>query len=138
MLLSRISSITFSRVIPRHNFQRHVSSLPPLTAAFNTKQSVQFRFNWLQNKTGLFGIQELKNSHGWAELRDRCFINCDELVREVTSDQRSGLCPVSHQSPQHVIISGIEMLLLSSMTSAMNCAELPTWQSLSGSLTQVV
>ncbi len=91
MSLSRISSITCLRVIPRHSFKRHVSSLPPLTAAFNTKQSVQFRFNWLQNKTGLFGIQELKNSHGWSELRDRCFVNCDALVQEVTSDQRSGL-----------------------------------------------
>ena len=90
-LLSRIRSVTCPRLIPRHSFIRNVSSLPPLTAAFNTKQSVQFRFNWLQNKTGLFELPELKNSHGWSELRDRCFVNCDALVREVTSDQRSGM-----------------------------------------------
>ena len=91
MFISKISSLTCPRVVPRHSLVRNVSSLPPLTAAFNTKQSVQFRFNWLQNKTGLFGIPELKNSDGWSELRERCFVNCESLVEEVTSDERSGM-----------------------------------------------
>ena len=83
MLLPRLSRLTCPPV-------RYVSSLPPLTSAFNTKQSqsVQLKFNWLQKKTGLFGLSELKNSQGWSELRDRCFDNCDQLVTEVTSDQR--------------------------------------------------
>ena len=91
MFISKISSLTCPRVVPRHSLVRNVSSLPPLTAAFNTKQSVQFRFNWLQNKTGLFGIPELKNSDGWSELRERCFVNCESLVQEVTSVERSGM-----------------------------------------------
>ena len=69
---------------------RHVGSLGPLAAAFNSKQSVQFKFNWLQSRsqTGLFGIPELKDSHGWAVLQERCFRNCESLVEEVTSDGR--------------------------------------------------
>ena len=84
MLLQNLKNI--SRV--RTCIHRHVSSLPPLTAAFNTKQSVQFKFNWLQSKTGTFGLPELKRSDGWEELRDRCFVNCDHLVKEVTSSER--------------------------------------------------
>jgi len=80
MLLPRLSRLTVGR--------RYVSSLPPLTAAFNTKHSVQFKFNWLQNKTGLFGLPELKTSQGWVELKEKCFDNCAELVEEVVSEKR--------------------------------------------------
>ena len=69
---------------------RHVGSVGPLAAAFNCKQSVQFKFNWLQSRsqTGLFGIPELRDSQGWAVLQERCFRNCESLVEEVTSDGR--------------------------------------------------
>ena len=69
---------------------RHVGSVGPLAAAFNQKQSVQFKFNWLQSsqKTGLFGIAELKDSQGWTVLQDRCIQNCKSLVEEVTSQTR--------------------------------------------------
>ena len=71
---------------------RYVGSVGPLAAAFNQKQrsSVQFKFNWLQssNRTGLFGISELKDSQGWAVLQDRCERNCQSLVEEVTSPTR--------------------------------------------------
>ena len=89
MWLLKFKKVTNVNVPASKYFVRHVGSLPPLTAAFNTKQSVQFKFNFLQqNKTGLFGIPELKSSEGWSELRDRCFSNCDDLVEEVTSDTR--------------------------------------------------
>ena len=69
---------------------RHVGSVGPLAAAFNQKQSVQFKFNWLQSsqRTGLFGIAELKDSQGWSVLQDRCIRNCQSLVEEVTSPSR--------------------------------------------------
>ena len=89
MWLLKLKKVTKVNVPASKYIVRHVGSLPPLTAAFNTKQSVQFKFNFLQqNKTGLFGIPELKSSEGWSELRDRCFDNCDDLVEEVTSDTR--------------------------------------------------
>ena len=69
---------------------RQVGSVGPLAAAFNQKQSVQFKFDWLHssNRTGLFGISELKDSQGWAVLEDRCVRNCRSLVEEVTSPTR--------------------------------------------------
>ena len=42
----------------------------------------------MQNKTGLFGLPELKTSQGWVELKEKCFDNCDELVEEVVSEKR--------------------------------------------------
>ena len=78
---------------------RHVGSVGPLAAAFNSRQSVQFKFNWLQSRsqTGLFGVPELTDSRGWAVLQERCFRNCQSLVEEVTSQTRYIL--TSHLSP---------------------------------------
>jgi len=67
---------------------RQVSSLGPLAAAFNTKQNVQFKFQWNQSKTGLFGLPELRDSHGFHELKERCISNAETLVQEVISPNR--------------------------------------------------
>jgi len=69
---------------------RKVSSLSPLAAAFNTKQNVQFKFNWGQrSSTGLFGIPELKTCEGFTELKERCISNSQALVDEVISPSRT-------------------------------------------------
>ena len=97
MWLIKACGSTCSRVRPRFIISKHVvrnvSSNPPLTAAFNTKQTTSLvpKFNWFLNKspqTGLFGVPELKQSDGWSELRDRCYVNCNALVEEVTSEKR--------------------------------------------------
>ena len=79
MLVTRAVSITC----------RQVSSLGPLAAAFNSKQSVQFKFQWGQEKTGLFGLPELKDSRGFLELKERCVRNAEILVEEVISPNRT-------------------------------------------------
>ena len=97
MWLIKAGGSTYSRVRPSFSINKHVvrgvSSNPPLTAAFNTKQTTSLvpKFNWFLNKspqTGLFGVPELKHSDGWSELRDRCYVNCNALVEEVTSEKR--------------------------------------------------
>jgi len=82
------NGVSFSRRWPKEMACRQVSSLGPLAAAFNTKQNVQFKFQWSTSKTGLFGLPELKDSHGFLELKERCIRNAEALVEEVTSTNR--------------------------------------------------
>merc|ERR1712142_1157218 len=78
-----------TRGLPTVSTCRQVSSLGPLAAAFNSKQSVQFKFQWGQEKTGLFGLPELRTSRGFIELKERCIRNAETLVDEVTSPNRT-------------------------------------------------
>jgi len=90
--MNRVGSLLFSRVKSSNvEFKiknRPVSSLGPLAAAFNTKQNAQFKFQWGQEKTGLFGLPELQKSSGFQELKENCFQNAEALVTEVISPNR--------------------------------------------------
>ena len=70
---------------------RSVSSLGPLAAAFNAKPNgiTNNLSQWGQEKTGLFGIEELSTSDGFYHLKAKCIENASALVREACSDQRT-------------------------------------------------
>jgi len=71
--------------------KRSVTSLGPLAAAFNSKlnNAAQFKLKWTQEATGLFGIEELKTSQGFHDLKTRCMENASALVEEACSSSRS-------------------------------------------------
>merc|ERR1712106_477202 len=87
MLVTRASC---TRVWPTVIACRQVSSLGPLAAAFNTKQNVQFKFQWNQTKTGLFGLPELKDSQGFHELKERCGTKAD--LDNASTDELKKIC----------------------------------------------
>ena len=71
---------------------RTVTSLGPLAAAFNSKPShltSNFKLQWGQERTGLFGIDELSSSQGFYELKARCIEAASALVQEACSDNRT-------------------------------------------------
>ena len=82
--------------LPRTSFRtltplRSVTSLGPLAAAFNAKPNglTNGLAQWGQEKTGLFGIEELSTSEGFYHLKAKCIENASALVREACSDQRT-------------------------------------------------
>ena len=82
--------------LPRASFRtltplRSVTSLGPLAAAFNAKPNglTNGLAQWGQEKTGLFGIEELSTSEGFYHLKAKCIENASALVREACSDQRT-------------------------------------------------
>jgi intermediate peptidase len=72
--------------------RRTVTSLGPLAAAFNAKPSHlagQFKLQWGQARTGLFGIDELATAQGFYELKARCIENASRLVQEACGPDRT-------------------------------------------------
>ena len=72
MMLARAGRLLAS--LPPPLLHRPVSSLGPLAAAFNAKPSqgaATFKLQWGQEKTGLFGLEELADSRGFHQLKVR-------------------------------------------------------------------
>ena len=72
MMLVRAGRLLAS--LPPALLHRPVSSLGPLAAAFNAKPSqgtATFKLQWGQEKTGLFGLEELADSRGFHQLKVR-------------------------------------------------------------------
>ncbi|GAB6021310.1 hypothetical protein CHUAL_003925 [Chamberlinius hualienensis] len=65
---------------------RYVSQWSRLATAFNTKPSNTFRFS--RKNTGLFGLDELRDSNGFYLLKSEAMQATDSLVAEACSSKR--------------------------------------------------
>ncbi|XP_052784230.1 mitochondrial intermediate peptidase-like [Mya arenaria] len=83
------SSVTWRHLTTYHQAYRRVSTLSPLSAAFNTKRTKLFNFKFRESKNvGLFQIPELTNRTGIEVLEERCVAQIMALRQEVSSPDR--------------------------------------------------
>lgn len=68
--------------------QCFVSTISPLTSAFNTKPSKRFGFKFKEANVGLFNIPELTDQHGFKILEEKTIRDSNNLVQEACNPQR--------------------------------------------------